>query len=199
MSGHAERNTECDRSAPGAVLRTARLYLRPPEIADAGTITGCLAERRIAEMAGTIPHPYRLTDAEAFIAKVRNDGPDAVTLLAFAAGGAEFLVGCCGFRTEDNGETHIGYWVALPHWGCGFATEMARAVVDHTFAATTKAQLWATCRIVNPASRRVLEKCGFQHRGEAMRHSLGAGGMVPVARFVLERSIWTGLKAWRDD
>ncbi len=197
MSDQTECEAERAGRASAIVLASERLELRSPRIADAAAIAERLADRRIAEMAATIPYPYRLADAHAFIEKVADDGPDAATFLAFSADGA--LVGCCGFRGEENGETHIGYWVGVPFWARGFATEMARAVIDHGFAVTDNARLWGNCRIVNPASRRVLEKCGFQYRGETMRPSLGAGGVVAVARFVLERSIWTGLKAWRDD
>jgi RimJ/RimL family protein N-acetyltransferase len=50
--------------------------------------------------------------------------------------------------------------------------------------------------VTNPASRRVLEKCGFQWTGVGLCRIRALGSSVPVDRFRLERGIWTALKSW---
>ncbi len=55
-----------------------------------------------------------------------------------------------------------------------------------------------SARVTNGASRRVMEKCGFQYVGQGMGPSLFFRGMVPVDRFRLERRVWQSLKEWRE-
>ena len=57
-------------------------------------------------------------------------------------------------------------------------------------------RLTAAARVTNPASRRVLVKCGFQFVEQGMIHSRGAGGAVSVDRFAIDRSTWRALKQW---
>ncbi len=59
-------------------------------------------------------------------------------------------------------------------------------------------ELRAGARVVNPASRRVLEKCGFQWTGVELRKVLSLGSSVPVDRFRLDRGVWSSLKSWRN-
>ena len=56
--------------------------------------------------------------------------------------------------------------------------------------------LQSSVRVTNPASRRVLEKCGFQWTGVGLCRIRALGSSVPVDRFRLERGIWTALKSW---
>jgi len=68
--------------------------------------------------------------------------------------------------------------------------------VDLAFGQLGVDAVAATARVTNGASRRVLEKCGFQFAGQGMGPSLFHRGMVPIDRFRLERSIWMSLKSW---
>ena len=74
----------------------------------------------------------------------------------------------------------IGYWLGVPFWGNGYATEAARALIDHAFGDLGYAVLTAGARVSNPASRRVLEKCGFQWTGI---------GAVPHPRHPVVRAV----------
>jgi RimJ/RimL family protein N-acetyltransferase len=57
--------------------------------------------------------------------------------------------------------------------------------------------LQAGARVSNPASRRVLEKCGFQWSGVALYRFHAINSSAPCDRFRLERGIWSSLKTWR--
>src|SRR5215475_267888 len=65
-----EISPELLREASTPVLETERLVLRAPAHEDAKAIARLANDRRIAENTTRIPHPYRLADAEAFIAQV---------------------------------------------------------------------------------------------------------------------------------
>jgi RimJ/RimL family protein N-acetyltransferase len=74
----------------------------------------------------------------------------------------------------------MGYWIARPHWGRGFATEACGALIDiaRTLGLAT---LEGSHFIDNPASARVLEKLGFEAIGiVAPRLSCARGTEVPA-------------------
>ena len=179
-----------ERSIP--VLETERLVLRAPRLGDAKTIAVLANDRRIAENTARIAHPYRLADAEDFIASA-NLGNEAVFFITLRNG---LVIGGCGFLQVDRHPPEIGYWLGVKHWGKGYATEAVRALIDHAFTNTDHMALQSSVRVTNPASRRVLEKCGFQWTGVGLCRIRALGSSVPVDRFRLERGIWTALKSW---
>ena len=74
--------------------------------------------------------------------------------------------------------------------------EAARAVIDFAFEEFDIAQVVAGARVANPASRNVLEKCGFQWTGVELHRFEALGGSTPVDRFRLSRGVWSSLKSW---
>ena len=80
--------------------------------------------------------------------------------------------------------------------GKGFATEAAHAVIDYAFGRFDFDALHSSARVTNPASRRVLEKCGFQWTGAGLGRSRALGSSVPIDRFRLDRGLWASLKSW---
>lgn len=176
------------------VLVTERLVLRPPHVDDAEELAALANNRRVAEMLGRMPHPYNEEDARAFIANARGRQRSGCHYaLALAENGA--FIGCAGLYASDHG-LELGYWIGQPYWGNGYATETAHALVDLAFRATAIERLHVACRVINPASRRVIHKCGFQYAGQGMLESLAAG-RVPVERYALDRRTWASLRSWR--
>jgi RimJ/RimL family protein N-acetyltransferase len=176
------------------VLETERLVLRRPTLADVKAITRLINDRRIAQNTARIPHPYAESDAECFVNFVAQQ-PQDTNFLVTREGE---LVGGIGIDLAKPAAPEIGYWLGLPFWGQGYATEAARAVIDYAFEEFDCGELRAGARVVNPASRRVLEKCGFQWTGVELLRILSLGGSVPTDRFRLDRGVWTSLKSWRD-
>ncbi|HYA07874.1 MAG TPA: GNAT family protein, partial [Xanthobacteraceae bacterium] len=76
------------------------------------------------------------------------------------------------------------------------ATEAVRTVIDHAFEALGHNALASGARVSNPASRRVLEKCGFQWTGVGLYRIRAINSSAPVDRFRLDRGLWASLKAW---
>ena len=54
----------------------------------------------------------------------------------------------------------------------------------------------AGARVTNPASRRVLEKCGFQWTGAGLLRIRALSSSAPIDRFRLDRGLWASLKSW---
>ena len=159
--------------------RTPRLLLRPGFPEDAPALAVAIADKAIVSNLATAPWPYRMRDAEAFLARPRD--PILPTLLIFErTSGAPQLVGSCGLGRRPSGSVELGYWVATPFWGRGFATEACTALVD--IARTLGLpSLEGSHFIDNPASARVLEKLGFEPVGIiAPRLSCARGIEVPA-------------------
>ncbi len=93
-------------------------------------------------------------------------------------------------RSSTAEPPEIGYWLGVPFWGQGYATEAVRAVIDHAFGDLGYDVLAGGARVSNPASRRVLEKCGFQWTGVGLYRIRALASSAPVDRFRLDRGLW---------
>ncbi len=175
-----------------AVLETTRLVLRAPRLGDAKTVATLANDRRIAENTARIPHPYKISDAESFIDGANKSG-EAAFLITLRN---KKVIGACGIMFHHDDAPELGYWLGVPYWGKGYATEAMHAVIDHAFTDLSHEALQAGARVTNPASRRVLEKCGFQWTGVGLYRISSIKSSAPIDRFRLERGIWTALKDW---
>ena len=184
--------SEIFREASIPVLETKRLALRAPRLEDAKTVAALANDRRIAENTARIPHPYKLADAEGFISGVNKSGGEAAFLITLRD---DTIIGACGLMNQD-GTPELGYWLGAPYWGKGYATESMHAVIDYAFTDLGHGALQAGARVTNPASRRVLEKCGFQWTGVGLYRIRAIHSSAPIDRFRLERRIWSALKDW---
>jgi RimJ/RimL family protein N-acetyltransferase len=102
----------------------------------------------------------------------RQDFELAITLRA----GGE-LIGGCSFHISDphNREGWLGYILAREHWGHGYATEAARALLRLGFEQFSMHRIWATCDPRNTASAHVLEKIGMRREGHLRENKLQRG------------------------
>jgi RimJ/RimL family protein N-acetyltransferase len=181
-----------DANSP--VLATERLILRFPRKTDADVLASLANDRRIAENTARIPYPYTLADALSFIEKVTGPVSSETAFVAMLADGD--VLGVCGFGGSDPEGPELGYWFGAPYWGQGYTTEAVRAMIDYAFTDCDHDILHASARVSNPASRRVLEKCGFQWTGVRLRRVRALASSVPVDQFRLKRRIWAALKSW---
>ncbi|WP_112662317.1 GNAT family N-acetyltransferase [Microvirga flavescens] len=180
-------------------LETRRLWLRWPRLADAQAIVRLAGEKTVADMTTRIPHPYAQEDAERFVfhARQANANGDGLDLAITLKGKPNSVIGMVGISTNpEDGSPFLGYWLGTPHWSEGYATEAARALIDAFFAYTDGNELTSAARVINPASRRVLEKCGFAFQGSGLMTFHARGGLFPVDHFRLDRRAWESLKTW---
>jgi RimJ/RimL family protein N-acetyltransferase len=173
------------------VLATARLVLRAPRRGDVKAIATLANDRRIAANTARIPHPYAIEDAEQFIASVNKREGEACFVITLD--GAP--IGICSVDLREDGP-ELGYWLGVAYWDRGFATAALRALIDHTFGDLEHETLISGARVNNPASRRVLEKCGFQWTGVQLSRIRAINSAAPIDRFRLDRGLWASLKSW---
>ena len=170
-------------------ISTPRLLLRPHAGLDAAALVRGLNNFNVSRWTSEIPHPYGLSDAEAFLALA--DKPVA-GVLRLAITHQDEVVG--GILIEAG---EIGYWLAEPHWGKGFGTEAARSVVDHGFETMRLAEMQADYGIGNRASRCILLGLGFVERGETKSFSKAVGSEVDVMKLDLTMAAWAAAKERR--
>jgi RimJ/RimL family protein N-acetyltransferase len=180
------------REASSCVLETERLMLRRPTLADVKAIAALANDRRIAENTRRLPHPYSQDHAIAFVRAMADDKRETAFLIEY-----NFApIGVVGVDWCAPDAPELGYWLGVEHWGQGFGTEAARAAIDFTFEQFDAEQLLSGARVANPASRNILEKCGFQWSGVELHRFEALGSSTPVDRFRLSRSVWSSLKSW---
>ncbi|HWH22561.1 MAG TPA: GNAT family N-acetyltransferase [Allosphingosinicella sp.] len=166
--------------------RTERLLLRPGWREDAPALLEAIADEAIVRNLAKAPWPYTMADAEAFLGAER--GPTEFASLIFRrTPGSPELVGCAGLGRTPEGEVELGYWIAKPYWGLGYASEAAEAVIEIARRGLRLEKLVASHFTDNPASGRVLEKLGFRPTGQfAKRYSVGRGEAAACKLFELD-------------
>ncbi len=184
--------TFCEACIP--VLETKRLAMRAPTLVDAKSVAALANDRRIAENSARIPFPFQVSDAESFIAGANKAAGEFAFLITLHD---ETVIGVIGLtRAEPSQDLELCLWLGVDYWGKGYATEALHAVIDYAFADLEHKALQAGSRVTNPASRRVLEKCGFQWTGVGLYRIKAINSSAPIDRFRLDRGIWAAIKGW---
>jgi RimJ/RimL family protein N-acetyltransferase len=174
------------------VLETERLMLRRPILADIKAITALISDLRVSINLRRVPHPYFEEHAVAFVRALAEEIRNTVFLIECGRA----AIGMVGVDWREPEAPELGYWLGVQHWGQGFGTEAARAVIDFTFEEFEVEQLFSGARVTNPSSRNILEKCGFQWIGVELHRFEALGSSTPVDRFRLSRGVWASLKSW---
>lgn len=162
--------------------RSERLFLRPAFPEDWAAIKACLgADQGIVRHLAHAPWPYGEDAARAFAAMTQ-DARLPHFLVTLPGTG---VIGSAGLG-EHEGEAELGYWIAREHWGQGYATEAARAVLRIARTLGHR-RIMAGHFTDNPASGRVLAKLGFVPTGRiAPRHSLARGAQAQSVEYALD-------------
>ncbi|MBR1125429.1 GNAT family N-acetyltransferase [Bradyrhizobium lablabi] len=180
------------REASPCVLETERLSLRKPTLADVKAIARLANDRRIAENTRRLPYPYLQDHAVEFVRATAAAARETVFLIE----NNHTPLGMVGISWLDPDAPELGYWLGVDHWGQGFGTEAARAVIDYYFEEYSQDLLFSGARVANPSSRNILEKCGFQWSGVELHRFEALGCSTPVDCFRLSRGVWSSLKNW---
>ena len=154
---------------PPGLLETPRLRLRRPIIADAPLIFAAYAQdAEVTRYLTWRPHP-KVSVTEGNLARYLeawDQGTSFSWVITPESGGDP--IGRIELRVPDH-RAELLFVLARPHWGRGFMTEAARAVVGWAMTQPSLHRVWAVGDVENRAAARVLEKIGMEREGVLRR------------------------------
>ena len=153
------------------VMETGRIVLRPWRDSDAPSLYKWASDPDVGPRAGWAPHK----SVEESLEIIRTVFKDATNTWAIELKETGEAIGAMGYGPSCDcelpareGEPLIGYWVAKPYWNRGICTESLQLMLEHIRRTTDIKSLISGHFIDNPASGRVMEKCGFVPTGETV-------------------------------
>ncbi|MBO4268215.1 MAG: GNAT family N-acetyltransferase [Bacteroidaceae bacterium] len=171
-------------------METERIVLRPWCESDAEALFRYASDPDVGPRAGWPPHKS-VEESLEIIRTVFNT--DTMWAVVWKETGE--AIGCAGYLPASHSnlaiaetECEVGYWIARPYWGKGICTEALRLVIDYCFSEKGFTVLWGDYFPENPASGRVMAKCGFTDTGrEELCPNLEIGSDRPVRIMRLTR------------
>lgn len=171
-------------------METDRIILRPWRESDADTLFQWASDPEVGPKAGWPPHGSVEESLEVIRTIFSAEGMWAVEWKETGEpiGSVGYLPASHSNLEIPDDQCEVGYWIARPFWGRGICTEALRLVVDHCFQEKGFSVLWGDYFPENPASGRVMEKCGFEDTGrEVLCPNLEVGADRPVRVMRLKR------------
>jgi ribosomal-protein-alanine N-acetyltransferase len=144
-------------------LETARLKIRPYRESDIAELLPLIGTREVAATTLRIAHPYTEQDARDFLARAQE--PDKLWLaITLRSDGRQ--IGGVGLRVDEpHQNAELGYWLGVPYWGQGYATEASREMLSYGFGELGLHRIFASHFKHNLASGNILRKLGMRHEG----------------------------------
>jgi RimJ/RimL family protein N-acetyltransferase len=175
------------------MFHTERLLLREFVAADWSAVLAYQQEPRYLRFNAWTKRTEK--DVRAFVQRFldwQQEIPRSKIQLAVTLRRTGTLIGNVGLRqsTPAAQEAEIGYEIAPTSWGCGYATEAARAMLTFGFSTGGLQRIHAYCIAENVASVRVLEKLGMRYEERLYRHERFKGRWWDVLRYSLRRQEW---------
>jgi len=169
-------------------LETARLRIRPYSEADIPELLPLIGAREVAATTLRIAHPYTVEDAKAFLALAQE--PDKLWLaVTLRSDGRQ--IGGIGLRIDEQHQhAELGYWLGVPYWGQGYATEAATEMLRYGFEDLGMHRIFASHFAHNPASGRILRKLGMRYEGCQRAHLRKWDQFVDSELYGLLRREW---------
>ncbi len=177
------------------LIETPRLALRAFDLTDAPIVRRLAGAKEVAHATALIPHPYPDGVAEQWIATHATEwAAHRVLSLAITLKPTGELIGAIGLTfAEAHARAELGYWIGVPFWRHGFATEAATALTDFGFRVIGLNRVQAHHYASNPASGRVLLKVGLKREGTSPKMMLKNGRFEDVVFYGVLRRDWLGL------
>ena len=173
-------------------LRTARLALREFVPADRTALRTLALDPRVFEYAPAQSNLLGATRRSGAAGARRTARPRSY-MLAVELERSGRLIGACDLALTGSGSADFGYMIAPRHWGRGYGTEVARALVAFAFERLALERLSAVVAIDNDRSRRVLEKAGLVWDSLMRRHARARDRSLDCHRYVIDRRRWRGI------
>lgn len=161
------------------------LFLHDIELVHAPFVQRYAADKLIADTTAAIPHPYPDCAAEDFIKQALRERDEKRSFVHAVMVEKQFVGVASLFNCQRvPGEAEVGYWIGVPFWGRGYATQ-ALSLLLETARVLGFTTLVGKCVARNPASARVMGKNGFSFD----RESVGCGRHTDDTVLEFKRSL----------
>lgn len=181
-----------------SVLETERLILRGWRDEDAPSLFKYAADPRVGPAAGWLPHDsvnYSravirtiFAPKEVYAICLKGNGNEPIGSIGLTLKGSEE-------RPLEAGEAELGYWVGVPFWGQGIATEAVTEMLRHGFEDLRLDKIFAGFFEGNDRSKRVQQKSGFvHHHTNENTHVIMLSEIRTEHINVITRTAWTSQK-----
>ena len=142
-------------------IKTKRLVLKKPtKKINKKLIVSQIGDWEVAKWLSGVPYPYTEQKAEEWLNNINDDD------LLFSIFRNNSLIGGVGLSLEEDNDWDLGFWIGQGHWGKGYATEAAMALIQYVNKEFHLKQINACYIKGNTGSSNVLMKLGFQEIGE---------------------------------
>ena len=169
-------------------LETNRLILRKFERSDSSEVERLAGDKAVALMTLNVPHPYLPGMALEWISTHDQGWKDRSNITyGIMFGDSAQLVGAMGLVLNSREEAELGYWIGKDYWGNGYCTEAAEKLLDFGFRKLGLERVIARHLANNPASGRVMEKCGMVFCGTSEGGDRN-GELTSFVHYVLSRT-----------
>ena len=166
-------------------LETPRLILREFSEADIAELVPLIGAREVASTTLRIPHPYEEKHAREFFATAPKENELRLAIRLRSTGR---LCGGVGLHPDAEPQrAELGYWIGVPFWGNGYATEAASAVIEYGFHNLKLDRIFASHFKGNDRSGRVLQKIGMRHEGRVRHGVMKAGKLLDLETYAIVR------------
>ena len=173
-------------------IQTERLVLRPFEESDAAAVQRLAGARQIADTTLNIAHPYEDGMAEAWIATHAGQFAEGSNVIfAIVERESDTLAGAIGLKTESAiQKAELGYWIGVPYWSRGYATEASEALLAYGFEQLGLNRIAAQHFTRNAASGRVMQKIGMTYEGTLRQGTRKWGKFEDLDVYSILREEW---------
>lgn len=175
------KSRSTSKSGGYAPIQTERLVLRPFQPGDLEQLRQIVDA--LSSRYGSTEQPRAMTAAAAAEhgRSPRTDGTFEFAVIVRRTGR---MAGACEILIGPRKTGEIGYMLGPRHWGHGYATEIARALVAFGFDGLSLRSLHAIVSLDNLRSRRVLEKSGFVWDALLQRNRRSTGPVLDAERYI---------------
>jgi RimJ/RimL family protein N-acetyltransferase len=156
------------------MFETERLIIRRFTLEDANSVYECCNDYEVIKTTLGLPWPYTKKIAESWISKL-SEREEIGTSYEFAICFKENpnkVIGCISLMDINNNakRAEMGYWVGRKYWKQGIATEAAKFMINYGFEFLGLNSIIARYFDINPASGKVMQKCGMKFVGIIREH-----------------------------
>lgn len=145
-------------------IETKRLILRHIVEDDAEDIYAYCRNPAVGPRAGWAPHTS-IENTRELMAQVFIGQPHVFGIID----SSHRMIGSVGLLLDPHRQgtdvLMLGYALAVEHWGKGYMTEAAQAVVAYGFDTVGAPLLTSNTSGFNVASQKILKRCGFELEG----------------------------------